>query len=476
MNYHDSERMRGLLEQMGYLAVSSAEEADIVVINTCAVREKPERKLFAELGRLRKLKLRHPEVIVGVTGCTAPRDADIIRARAPFIDFLVGPRSLHRLPDMIHSAFAHAGRDVYTTEGFKPGGNETDAISLTDDPTPLTPVRRSSRISAWVDVQFGCNYACSYCAVPSARGREVSRSPEEIFAEIDELQRHGYKEIMLLGQTVNGYGRDFQYRESGIRCQVSVPDSIGNANETTVRYGDLTAGFVMSKGNRIDFTYLLEQINQRAPGMRVRFTSPHPQLFTDRLVNTIADLPTVCEHIHLPMQSADDDVLRRMKRGYTYAKFRSIVDKLHEKVPDIAITTDIIVGFPGETEEQFQRTLTAFKEIEFDQAFMFIYSPRRHTEAWHYKDEVLPDVQKLRLQELIDYANDSFNRKNSSQIGQIFEVLVEGPSEKNPQQLCGRTRTNKTVIFDGLKDLIGQLVNIRVDEGFLWGFKGDVVS
>lgn len=436
MNFHDSERMHGILEGMGLESVSNASDADIVLINTCAVREKPERKLFAELGRLRKVKQQHPDTIIGVSGCMAPRDADVIRKQAPFVDMLIGPRSIHRLPELI---------DKVNVERMN-----HDSISICDDPTPLTPVKRSSMVCAWVDVMFGCDYACTYCAVPTARGPEISQLPNQIFDEIDELTMLGYGDVTLLGQTVNAYGRDFHY---------NVPESQGG-----------------EEGKRQDFSWLLEKIVRRAPNMRIRFTSPHPQLFNDRLIRSIADLPGVCEHVHLPLQSADDTILRRMKRSYTYRGFQQIVYKLRDAVPDIAITTDIIVGFPGETEQQFEKTLRAFDELQFDQAFMFIYSPRRHTEALDFSDLVPVETQKRRLQHLIALANDQFNRKNRLLVGKSFEVLVEGPSDKNPDRLCGRTRTNKMVIFNGSADMVGNLTNVRSEKAFMWGFTGEIIS
>ena len=436
MNVHDSERMCGLLDEMGYRLVESAENADLVLINTCAVREKPERKLFAELGNLKKLKQRRPELIIGVTGCMAPRDADVIRKRAPHVNLLLGPRSLQRLPELLEDFLLHR----------KP----VQALDLTDDPTPVTPVCRTSVISAWVDVMFGCDYSCSYCAVPTARGGEVSRLPRLILDEIRELNKLGYKEVTLLGQTVNAYGRDFHYRMPG-----------GENGETD---------------KRIDFTWLLRQVDSIAPGIRVRFTSPHPRLFSDRLIGAIVELGTVCEHVHLPLQSANDEVLKRMQRAYTYKQYTQVVQKLRNAVPEISITTDLIVGFPGETEIQFRRTLDAVVEMGFDQAFMFIYSPRRHTDALKYESEaVAQDVQKRRLQELIDTANRQFQERNARDAGKVFEVLVEGPSPKNPLRLHGRTRTNKTVIFDGAEELTGKTVNVATSKAFLWGFKGEVV-
>ena len=433
MNFHDSERIQGLFQQQGYALADGIHDADVVLVNTCAVREKPERKLMAELGRLRAVKRANPKMVIGVTGCMAPRDGDIIRSRAPFVDLLVGPRSLSRLPDLV--------RQVQLQR------QPIDSVDLFDDPTPLTPVRRSSAVSAWVDIIYGCSYACTFCAVPTARGAEVSRPPQQILDEIDELVALGYREITLLGQTVNAYGRDLRYRTL-----------------------DGSAG----PRERVDFSWLLGRIDARAPNLRVRFTSPHPQLFTDRLIRSISELPTVCEHVHLPLQSADDRVLRRMNRCYTYARYLSIVDKLRAASPGISITTDLIVGFPGETEAQFQKTLQAVRDVQFDQAFMFAYSPRRHTAAMEFADTIPAEVQNRRLQELIALVNDTAHNRNEQDVGRVFDVLVEGPSEKNPRRLSGRTRTNKLVVFDGSRDLIGQLVPVKTKRAFLWGFDGEV--
>ncbi len=458
MNVHDSERMTGMMADDGFEYVNEFDDADIAIINTCAVREKPERKLFGELGRLRKMKQSRPSMIIGVTGCMAPRDMDIIRARAPYVDLIIGPRSLHRLPDMVRKIELQR----------KP----IDAIDLFDDPTPITPIRRASSISAWVDVMFGCDYACSYCAVPTARGGEVSRKPDEILTEIDELVSVGYKEVTLLGQTVNGYGRDFHYKHPDNEEEIKRPP----LNPPLLRRGGKLQES-STENNKIDFLWLLQQIDERYPSLRVRFTSPHPQLFNNRFLEQFANLSTLCEHMHLPLQSADNEVLKRMKRSYTIEKYMEIVERMRKAVPSISVTTDIIVGFPGETEEQFQRTLDAYEQIAFDQAFMFIYSPRRHTEAIKFEDEAIPhDVAQKRLARLIDLANDIARQKNQELVGETYELLVEGISPKNPDRLSGRTRNNKTVVFEGESDLIGQLVKVKAEEGFLWGFKGRLVG
>jgi tRNA-2-methylthio-N6-dimethylallyladenosine synthase len=371
----------------------------------------------------------------------------------------MGPRSIARLPELVHKVELQR----------KP----IDAIDLLDDPTPLTPVRRASTVSAWVDVMFGCDYKCAFCAVPSARGRERSRPPQHVFDEIDELGALGYKEVTLLGQTVNAYGRDWGYRLEGSGFRVLGSGSNGNIIPLTAQDARRKTQDVKHETQeRIDFTWLLEQIDRRAPQLRVRFTSPHPQLFTDRLIRAVADLPSVCEHVHLPLQSGHNDVLRRMKRTYTMEKFRAIAEKLREAVPGIAITTDLIAGFPGETEEQHQATLRVLEEIQFDQAFMFAYSPRRNTEAAAFGDHLPDEVKKRRLAEIIALQNEISRNRNEALVGQTFEVLVEGPSEKDPTKLSGRTRHNKTMVFEGNEDLIGQLVPVRATKGYLWGFEG----
>ncbi|HVF09949.1 MAG TPA: tRNA (N6-isopentenyl adenosine(37)-C2)-methylthiotransferase MiaB, partial [Abditibacteriaceae bacterium] len=310
MNAHDSERMAGMLDGLGYDPTSSAETADVIVLNTCAVRERPEHKLYSELGSLRKLKSLNPNLIIGVAGCMAQREADTIRRRVPEVDILLGPRNLHHLPHLLRQARGGAG--------------DADGLDLECDPTPATPVRRSNTVSAYVDIIFGCNFNCTYCAVPSARGREVSRQPSDVLDEVRQLSDLGYREVTLLGQTVNAYGHDL----------ARLPD-----------------------GQRVDFAWLLEQINNINPKLRVRFTSPHPMYFNTRLIDVIASTPCVCEHLHLPMQSGDNDCLRRMKRTYTIEKYRAIVNQMRAKISGVAVTTDVIAGFCSETEAEFENTL-----------------------------------------------------------------------------------------------------------------------
>ncbi|HEX8465713.1 MAG TPA: tRNA (N6-isopentenyl adenosine(37)-C2)-methylthiotransferase MiaB [Abditibacterium sp.] len=426
MNVHDSERMAGMLENLGYSSTDAAESADVILLNTCAVRERPEHKLYSELGQIRQLKADKPNLIIGVAGCMAQREAQTIRNRVPEVDILLGPRNLHHLPTLVRRA---------------QNGQESDGLDLECDPTPATPVRRTSAISAYVNIIFGCNFKCTYCAVPSARGPEVSRRPGEVLGEIRQLCDLGYREITLLGQTVNAYGHDLGRLENG---------------------------------KRVDFAWLLRQINAIDPTLRVRFTSPHPMYFNRELVETIAQTESVCEHLHLPLQSGDNNCLRRMKRTYTVEKFRSVIEEIRARIPDVAVTTDSITGFCGETEAEFENTLQTFRDIEFDQAFMFAYSPRHSTEAFDWPDDVPLPVKKERLARLIELQNTISREKNRRQMGQTLEVLVEGRSDKDEWKLAGRTRTNKLVLFPGTTAQFpsGSLAQVRVEEAFMWGFRG----
>jgi tRNA-2-methylthio-N6-dimethylallyladenosine synthase len=447
MNVHDSERMAGMLEELGYEPTTEVSGADVLLMNTCAVRERPEHKLYSELGELRKLKRDKPNMVIGVAGCMAQREADGIRRRVPEVDILLGPRNLHHLPHLLRETRRRQHNNEYSEEyqGAFRDGAFSDGVDLECDPTPVTAVRRRSAIAAYVDVIFGCNFNCTYCAVPSARGREVSRRPQDVLDEVRQLRDLGYREITLLGQTVNAYGHDLEERRSDHK--------------------------------RYDFAWLLNQINEIDSSLRVRYTSPHPMYFNERLIETIAATSSVCEHLHMPLQSGDNDCLRRMKRTYTVEKYRRIVNRVRERVPNVAITTDLIVGFCGETEDEFQNTLKAVREIGFDQAFMFAYSPRHTTEAWNWPDDVPARVKQRRLRELIDLQNEVGRDINRRLCGETVEVLVEGPSDKDASRLSGRTRANKLVVFPGTLDqyAVGSLVEVTTREAFLWGFLGEAV-
>ncbi|MCS7192077.1 MAG: tRNA (N6-isopentenyl adenosine(37)-C2)-methylthiotransferase MiaB [Armatimonadetes bacterium] len=434
MNVLDSEVMAGLLAKMGYEKAKSPDEADIILINTCTVRQKPDEKVFAYLGEFAKLKQKKPQLILGVTGCMAQRESEIIKTKAPYVDLLLGPRSIHRLPDLL--------RVVQEQRRF------SEYLDLYDDPVPPDLVVRNSEIFAYVTVIHGCNKKCTFCAVPTARGPEKSVPPKIVLEQVKQLIDLGYKEIILLGQNVNAYGHDLKDGEG------------------------------LTGDGRIDLAWLLERIDEiAAPSrVRVRFTTNHPNHMTDRLIKAIANLESVCEHIHLPVQSGDNEILRRMWRGYTVERYLSIVEKLRAKVQGIAIATDVIVGFPGETEEQFRNTLRLMEQVEFDQAFMFAFSPRPNTLAATLPDQIPETVKKRRLQELIALQNEIQQRRNRQDVGKYVEVLVEGPSEKNPKKLSGRTRTNKTVVFEGSKELRGKLVHVHTNKAYLWGFEGKLVD
>ncbi len=429
MNVLDSEIMAGLLTKMGYQPAKGPEEADVILINTCTVRQKPDAKAFAYLGQFRRLKESNPELILGLTGCMAQREAPIIKAQAPYLDILLGPRSIHRLPDLV--------RTVQEQRRL------VEHLDLYDDPVPPDLVVRKSDLFAYVTIIHGCNKKCTFCAVPTARGPEKSVPFGLVLGQVEELIDLGYREIILLGQNANAYGHDLP----------------------------------PVNGRRPDLAFLLEKINERtAPArVRVRFTTNHPNQMSDRLIRAMAELESVCQHLHLPVQSGDDEVLRRMRRGYTVDQYLRIIDRLRETVAGIAIATDVIVGFPGETEQQFENTLSLMERVQFDQAFMFAFSPRPNTAAATFPDQIPERVKQQRLRRLIDLQNEIQQRVNERQVGEVVEVLVEGPSEKNPKKLTGRTRTNKTTVFDGDPSLRGQFVAVRTTGAFLWGFEGVLV-
>lgn len=427
MNVHDSEIMAGLLESMGYIPAQSLWDADIVLINTCTVRSKPVEKAFSYLGQLHKLKQRNPKMLIGVCGCMAQRDAELIKRRAPFVEILLGPRNLHHLPELIDQAL----------KGKRP----IEWRDLKEQPSPPTFVKRQSSVSAYVTIIHGCNRQCTFCVVPTARGPQWSVPPEIVLRQVEQLIEDGYKEIILLGQNVDAYGHDM-------------------------------------KDKKVTLALLLRRIDEMAAPtkVRVRFTTNYPLYVTDELIDAIAKLESVCEAIHIPIQSGDDYILRLMRRGYTVGQYLSIVEKLRERIPEIAIATDVMVGFPGEREEHFQNTLKLMERVEFDQAFMFAYSPRPNTPAASMPEQVPRDVRLRRLRELIALQNEIQLRKNEHMLGQVVEVLVEGESEKDKMKLSGRTRTNKIVVFSGDQDLRGKLINVKLTKAYLWGFDGEVLN
>lgn len=429
MNEDDSEQLAGLLMAMGYLPTTDPEEADVALLVTCSVRSKPEEKANSKLGELREIKQMRPGMIIGVCGCMAQRMGESIRKGRPYIDLVVGTGHIARVPDLI--------REVLDSRCWK---SALDLPERMGDELvlPKRVERVGQALKSFVPVMYGCDNYCSYCVVPYVRGRERSRSLGEIVEEVRSLARHGRREITLLGQNVNSFGATLS--------------------------------------EQVDFADLLRAVAD-VPGIeRIRFTTSHPKDLSDRLIAAMRDIPQVCEHIHLAVQSGDDEVLRRMNRKYTSAHFRERVAALRSAVPDIAITTDFLVGFPGETEEQFESTVRLAEEIRFDSAFMFAYNTIPNTAAEKLPGHLSKAVKNERLGRLIALQNRITCEINDAQVGRVFEILVEGKSPKDPRKLTGLTRQGKTVNFPGDGNLIGKLVRVRATEGHLYGFAGKVAS
>jgi tRNA-2-methylthio-N6-dimethylallyladenosine synthase len=418
MNERDSETIAGLLESLGLRPAERMEQARVVVLNTCAVREKPEHKVFSKLGDVRKLKLARPETLVVVAGCVAQVAHDEIRRRAPYVDVVVGPRNLSALEEALRSL---PGRPLVAAD---------DAEVV---PEGLA-FRRAEGLGAFVNVSYGCDNFCAYCIVPYARGREQSREPEAVAAEVRQAVAAGYREVTLLGQNVNSYA------------------------------------------GGMDFADLLGLVAGVEGLWRVRFTTSHPKDCSDRLLDAMRDLPAVCEHLHLPVQAGDDEVLARMGRGYSAAHYLGRVAAARERMPGLAVTTDVMVGFPGETEAQFERTLELFAAVRYDQAFMFKYSDRAGTRAAEEPEKVAEAEKQRRLVALVALQNDISREVNRAQVGRVLEVLVEGPDPRDPAKLRGRTRGNKIVVFEPAGQdpaaLTGQRAQVEALRGYLWGFTG----
>ncbi|MBV8990161.1 MAG: tRNA (N6-isopentenyl adenosine(37)-C2)-methylthiotransferase MiaB [Solirubrobacterales bacterium] len=408
MNEHDSERMKGMLESLGYAESAERDRADLILFNTCSIREKADERFVAHLGEAKRLKRADPERIVGVGGCWAQSVKDEVFERFPFVDVAFGPGQVHKLAEFLTS-------DSITAQGFFEFEGFTGHL----------PAKRAREFQAWVQISVGCNCVCSYCIVPSTRGREVSRPADELISEVRRLAADGVKEVTLLGQNVNSYGRDLP-------------------SET-----------------RLTFAELLRWLDAIDGIDRIRYTSPHPKDMREDVIRAHAELGSLCEHIHLPLQSGSSRVLKRMRRTYTRERYLDRVAMVREHVPDCALTTDIIVGFPGETEADFQQTLEVAEEVGYDGAFTFIYSPRRGTEAATLPDHVPHDVQVARLERLVEVVQRRAAERAQRFVGRTLEVLVEGPSRTDPSRLRGRSRHNKVVNFTGLASP-GELVEVEI--------------
>jgi tRNA-2-methylthio-N6-dimethylallyladenosine synthase len=408
MNEHDSERMKGMLESIGYAEAATRDQADLILFNTCSIRENADNRFIAHLGEARRLKAQDPARVVGVGGCWAQSVKEEVFARFPFVDVAFGPGQVHKLAEFLTSDSLSA-QGFFEFEGF----------------TGHLPAKRARELQAWVQISVGCNSVCSYCIVPSTRGREVSRSAEELVAEVRALVADGVREVTLLGQNVNSYGRD------------------------------------LPRERRCSFAELLARIDAIDGLERIRYTSPHPKDMRIDVIKAHAELGSLCEHIHLPLQSGSSTVLKRMRRTYTRERYLDRVALIREHVPDCALTTDIIVGFPGETEEDFRQTLEVAEEVGYDGAFTFVYSPRRGTEAATLPDQVPHEVQVKRMKRLVEVIQRRAHERSQRFVGRRVEVLVEGPSRNDPSRLRGRSRHNKVVNFDGLA-APGDLVEVLI--------------
>jgi tRNA-2-methylthio-N6-dimethylallyladenosine synthase len=408
MNEHDSERMKGMLGSLGYAESSERADADLILFNTCSIRESADSRFIAHLGEAKRLKSEDPERIVGVGGCWAQSVKDEVFERFPFVDVAFGPGQIHRLAEFLTS-------ESLTAQGY----------FEFEDFSGHLPARREREFQGWVQISQGCNCRCSYCIVPSTRGREESRRPGELIAEIEELSAEGVREVTLLGQNVNSYGRD------------------------------------LPKEARIRFSDLLAQVDAVEGIERIRYTSPHPKDMREDVIRAHAELPALCEHIHLPLQSGSSPVLKRMRRTYNRERYLDRVAMIREHVPDCALTTDIIVGFPGETEEDFAQTLEVVDEVGYDGAFTFIFSPRRGTEAADLPGQLPHGVKRERMERLVELVQHHARERAQRFVGRTMEVLVEGPSRTDPSRLRGRTRHNKTVNFDGTASP-GELVEVEI--------------
>ncbi|MBC7347508.1 MAG: tRNA (N6-isopentenyl adenosine(37)-C2)-methylthiotransferase MiaB [Clostridia bacterium] len=427
MNERDSEAMAGLLEEMGFEPARRPEEADLILVNTCAVRERAENKVFGKLGELRALKSARPELIIGVAGCMVQREgmAQKIRQLAPHVDLIIGTHALHRLPELV--------REVERTRRTRVAVIPAAAAPLTE-----LPVKRSDKIRAYVNVSYGCNNFCTYCIVPYVRGPERSRQPEDILREVRSLAAAGYREVTLLGQNVNSYGRDLA---------------------KPITFGDLLK--------------LVDRVEGLA---RIRFTTSHPRDFSHELIEIIARSEKVCEHFHLPAQAGSDRILALMGRGYTRTHYLELARAIRTRLPEATITTDLIVGFPGESEEDFAATLDLVEQVRFDAAFTFIYSPRPGTAAANLPDQVPAAVKRERLARLNQLQYRFTRESNERLVGRVVEVLVEGRSKTNPERLTGRTRTNKVVVFSGPEEMIGRLVPLRITAAQTFNLFGETLE
>lgn len=427
MNEYDSDKIVDVMhDQDGYEKTNSAEEADLILFNTCSVREKAQEKVFSDLGRVRHLKERNPNIFIGVGGCVASQEGKAITARAPFVDLVFGPQTIHRLPDLI--------------ERKKTTGKPQIDISFPEvEKFDNLPTPQTSQATAFVSIMEGCSKYCTFCVVPYTRGEEISRPMRDVLVEVATLVAQGVKEITLLGQNVNAY-------------------------------------FSEEDGETISFTTLLEYIAE-IPGLeRIRYTTSHPKDFSNELIDAYKKIEQLTDHLHLPVQSGSDRILGAMKRGYTSDQYREIIAKVKKARPSVAIASDFIVGFPGETEEDFQDTLRLVDDIGFDGSFSFMYSPRPGTPAAALNNQIPLNVKKDRLHRLQQKLTKNSIAYSQLMVGQEHDVLVEGPSKKDKSKISGKTSNNRVVNFEGNQRLIGQIIRVRIDEALPNSLRGSVLT
>ena len=433
MNEYDSAKMADVLAaHEATELVQTPQEADIVLFNTCSVREKAQEKVFSDLGRVRAMKQQRPNLIIGVGGCVASQEGESIIKRAPYVDVVFGPQTLHRLPQLIE-------------QRRKSGKAQVDIRFPEIEKFDHLPPARVEGVTAFVSIMEGCSKYCSFCVVPYTRGEEVSRPLEDVLTEIAELAGQGVREVTLLGQNVNAWT------------------------------GAVPADWI-EPGEPADFSLLLEMVAQIPGILRIRYTTSHPREFTQRLIEAHANMPQLAAHVHLPVQAGSDRVLAAMKRGYTSLEFKSIIRRLRKACPQITVSSDFIVGFPGETEEDFQATMDLVRDLQIDQSFSFVYSARPGTPAADLEDPISKQTKLAWLARLQDLLNAQGQAHSQAMVASVQTVLVEGPSKRNPEELCGRTANHRIVNFSGDHALIGSMVAMRITEAFPHSLRGEIVE
>ena len=425
MNEHDSENIKAMLEDMSFKEGISMDKSDIVILNTCAIRENAHNKAFGMLGRLKHLKEQNPNLIVGLCGCMAQEESVVneILSKYKWVDIVFGTHNLYNLPNILKKSLEN-------------GHTEIDVLSIEGDVIENIPVKRDNKYKAWVNIMYGCDKFCTYCIVPYTRGKQRSRYPEFILQEVNALIKDGYKEVTLLGQNVNAYGKDLN-----------------------IKY---------------DMANLLEDVAKTGIE-RIRFVSPHPKDFSDDVIEAIRDCEKVCKIIHLPLQSGSSRILKKMNRKYNKEQFLDLVEKMKNNIPGLALSTDIIVGFPGETEEDFSDTLDVVDKVNFEQVYMFIYSRRVGTPADKMEDHVPEELKHERFNKLKALVERQIDGNNKKYVTTIQKVRVEGKSKTNDKILTGRTDTNKVVNFEGDNSLIGNIIEIKIISEHMWYLKGQII-